>query len=319
MVEDMLLPEEAYFIKQIPISYKNSPNKLIWTDSAQGAFSVRSAYHLHLNLVEAEKGQASCSTNQGTFWSSLWKLQVPPADRMFIWRACHEGLPTNKNLYMKKIIDKPCCPICLMVEENVIHAIWNCPASQDVWHQCSRPLQKSSSPKTTILELMQELEDTGGKELVEEFVLVAKRVWMRRNQFIFKQEFKCPNSVALAAKDTLDELRLISTATSNQTSLNQALTTTWSPPPTNFYKLNWDAAVDKAQCKIGIDLIIRDWNGRIVATLRSHRPLFPDPFLAGACGAMEAACFGQQMGLKKIILEGDSKEVISAINSRKNN
>ncbi|KAF5458866.1 hypothetical protein F2P56_022864 [Juglans regia] len=201
-------------------------------------------------------------------------------------------------------------------EENIIHAIWNYPAAQDVWHQCSTKLQKCHSPKPSIKNLITELEDSGGKEVIEEFAVVARRIWMRRNQFIFQQEFRSPNSVAKLAKEILYEL--------NSTTLNESVQQlsiqnrpNWSPPPENTFKLNWDAAVDRIQCKIGIGLIIRDWNGRVVATSGKYRPLFPDPLLAEAMGAMEATCFGLQLGITRIILEGDSKIVISAINIRK--
>ncbi|KAF5469111.1 hypothetical protein F2P56_013207 [Juglans regia] len=128
-----------------------------------------------------------------------------------------------------------------------------------IWSGCMAPVLKETSkmflPKPTIKNLIKELEDSGGKELVEEFAVVARR----------------------------------------------------------------DAAVDRIQCKIGIGLIIRDWNGRVVATSRKFRPLFPDPLLAEAMGAIEASCFGLQLGIKRIILEGDSKIVISAINNREEN
>ncbi|KAF5475450.1 hypothetical protein F2P56_007254, partial [Juglans regia] len=212
--------------------------------------------------------------------------------------------------------EKPYCPICYLEEESAIHAFWNCPAAQDVWHQCSKKLQKCSSPKPTIKNLITEREDLGGKNLVEEFAVVARRVWMRRNHFIFQQEFRCPNSMVKLAKETLNELNSSPINESVQQTSVQHRNSSWTPPPENIYKINWDAAVDRSQCKIGIGIIIRDWNGRVVVTLRKFRPLFPDPLLAEA---MEASCLGLQLGIKRIILEGDSKIVISTINNREEN
>lgn len=93
--------EEAGLIKHIPIYFNNYPDKLIWTSSTQGSFSVRSAYHLHMELMETKRSQASSSSNQGGFWSSMWKLKIPLADRIFLWRACQEGSNLPKSIQEK--------------------------------------------------------------------------------------------------------------------------------------------------------------------------------------------------------------------------
>lgn len=78
--------------------------------------------------------------------------------------------------------------------------------------------------------------------------------------------------------------------------------------------LNWDVAIDKTLCKIGIGVIARDWQGRVIATtMRMNRSLFPDPLLAETFGAFQATIFGSKLGLTNIKLEGDSLHVIQAI------
>ncbi|XP_041026969.1 uncharacterized protein LOC121267173 [Juglans microcarpa x Juglans regia] len=219
-----------------------------------------------------DNGQASSSSQHNQLWSKQWKLKVPPADKIFLWRACNEALPTNFNLHKKKIIEKPCCPIYLQEEEIVILALWTCPAAQDVWHQYSRQIKKSPSSFNSLRDLFLELDSVWGQELVEELAVVSERIWLRRNAYDFQKEFKDPNSVA-----------------------------------------------EHGKCKIGLGLIIRDWNGLVLATSRQIRSLYPNPFLAESVGAMEAACFGSHLGLKRIILEEDSLLVIQAINSKVEN
>lgn len=47
--------------------------------------------------------------------------------------------------------------------------------------------------------------------------------------------------------------------------------------------------------------------------MRLNRPLFPDPLLAEAIGALEVTCFGLKLSLNKVILKGDSQQIIHDI------
>ncbi|XP_041015991.1 uncharacterized protein LOC121258495 [Juglans microcarpa x Juglans regia] len=91
-------------------------------------------------------------------------------------------------------------------------------------------------------------------------------------------------------------------------------TARWCKPPNNFYKLNWDAAIDKAKCRVGIGVSIRDRLGLVTATLISPCNSFPDPLLGEALAALRTVQFGIELGLKYIIFEGDSKQVVHGIN-----
>lgn len=54
---------------------------------------------------------------------------------MFLWKVCNDGLPTKKNIFKKKIVEDPSCPICLQHETSIEHAIWECASMRDVWSQ----------------------------------------------------------------------------------------------------------------------------------------------------------------------------------------
>ncbi|KAF5442612.1 hypothetical protein F2P56_035252 [Juglans regia] len=83
--------------------------------------------------------------------------------------------------------------------------------------------------------------------------------------------------------------------------------------------MNWDASVDKYRGRVGIGVIIRDHKGLMIAALRMSRPLYPDPTLAEACWAYEATKFGLQLGLSKVVLEGDSQQIVSALLTKDKN
>ncbi|KAF5481987.1 hypothetical protein F2P56_002592 [Juglans regia] len=114
-------------------------------------------------------------------------------------------------------------------------------------------------------------------------------------------------------------MRNMLTQTSAKHQRLQQQNDTWSPPPPHTYKINWDATIDKMKCKVGIRIIVRDHSGLVVASSRLNISLYPEPFLAEAIGALEASRLGNHLGLTKIILEGDSFQVIQAINGKGKN
>lgn len=49
----------------------------------------------------------------------------------------------------------------------------------------------------------------------------------------------------------------------------------WEAPPRCQFKLNWDAALDKVQCKVGIGAILRDWGGHCTGINENEEGFIP--------------------------------------------
>lgn len=64
--------------------------------------------------------------------------------------------------------------------------------------------------------------------------------------------------------------------------------------------------------KIGIGVIARDYEMKVIATLRMNKNLFPNPLLAKSYEALQATIFGLELGLRKVIIEYDSLQIIRA-------
>ncbi|KAF5460015.1 hypothetical protein F2P56_019915 [Juglans regia] len=302
-IEEVLGEEEAKPIIQIPLSASHIPDKLIWRSATDGLFTVRRAYHLHKELRAQAQGQSSNREQSSEEWKVLWKLNVLPATKNFLWKACSNGLPTLRNLYKKRITEKPWCPICLNEEETIFHMAWNCPTAQDVWGQCSRFLQKRSFHLMTFRELWSLICQDAEMKVLEEFSTVSRLIWNRRNKFIFQQVFLHPNEVIRQASEALIEMETCRITRSTQPKEDQK--ERWSPPPEGLFKMNWDASVDKDRGRIGIGVIIRDHKGLMTAALRMSRPLYPDPTLAEACGAYEAASLVYSLGSPRVRVSGE--------------
>lgn len=51
-------------------------------------------------------------------------------------------------------------------------------------------------------------------------------------------------------------------------------------PSKKALKTNWDAAFNKILCNIGVWIIVHDWEGRVMTTIRMRRDLYIGAFLA---------------------------------------
>ena len=54
MVDSIFLPHEAKAIKMIPLSVCSPPDKLVWAETTNGKFTVKSAYHLAVSLSSSD-------------------------------------------------------------------------------------------------------------------------------------------------------------------------------------------------------------------------------------------------------------------------
>jgi ribonuclease HI len=86
-----------------------------------------------------------------------------------------------------------------------------------------------------------------------------------------------------------------------------------------FVKINWDAAVDSVNRRMGIGVVIRDSNGEVVATVSSPRNHITAPDIAEAVAALRAVTFCREVGFSKVVLEGDALQVVHALKSSTRN
>lgn len=121
LIHSIFEPSEADRICCMALSPLRHPDKLIWKGSNDGIFSVKSAYNLELNRRKMETCECSSTMEDTVLWKRLWALNAPIVLKNFVWKVCHDLLPTNGNLFNKSIGGNPFCPFCLVEEETVCH------------------------------------------------------------------------------------------------------------------------------------------------------------------------------------------------------
>ena len=129
------LPFEVETILKIPLSHDLPEDKIIWIGYSRGNFTVKSAYHLALNLLDSD-GNEECLTRDmcKLIWRKLWRLNLPPKIKIFAWRACINGLPTMEAINHRGISHSKACPVCKNEAESIDHALLDCVFSSSVWN-----------------------------------------------------------------------------------------------------------------------------------------------------------------------------------------
>ncbi|KAF5443004.1 hypothetical protein F2P56_035601 [Juglans regia] len=119
-----------------------------------------------------------------------------------------------------------------------------------------------------------------------------------------------PNSLIQQAKVFIEELSQLQHVTKTP-SPDLGRSSQWEAPSRGQLKLNWDAALDKNNCKVGVGAIIRDREGTVKATMRMKHDLYPDPLLVEAYALLQASIFCKSLGWKELILERDSLQGVN--------
>jgi hypothetical protein len=234
---------------------------MIWS----GLFSVRSGYHLAKENFEHTKAGSSNGFHNSAIWKTMWKLKGPNTEKHFIWRACHDILPTRENLIMRKIVSDPFCPICGLEVETVSHILWECSSTMDVWGAC-KPFQKLSITGQSFIRLFEEIAQTGRETDMRLFVVLTRQIWLRQNKYVHEGIFANPNTLVWQAYNSIAEYDATCTRDGLARESGGTITSQkWQAPPKGVYKANWDTALSTQNERIGLGNVIQDQKGNVKA------------------------------------------------------
>jgi hypothetical protein len=207
IIDNMFPANVAKIIKNIPLCPSLPPDKIFWSGTSNGLFSVRNAYHLGLDLLRKQKGECSFRVISTDFWKKLWALKVAKSSKICLWRACQNLLPTKQNLLKKGVMKDDLCPCCKFQEESILHALWSCLSAKDVWGSGSMVFQKCPSSFPGIVELVSFLFNRLDDDFLSLMVAVFRSIWMRRNKLVFEGQFSSPLTVFKDASRHHEEYR----------------------------------------------------------------------------------------------------------------
>ena len=319
-----VLPEQAAIQAiQVPISYLGSSDRFIWPHSKDGKYSVKTGYHIAYSNNQNQLSLPSSSTsNNPSFWNLVWSIKTPQKVKQFIWRLCNNAIPVRVNLFRRKLVTSPLCPICSQEPETVEHAMLLCPWTQLVWFGSQLQFNPSISNLTCISQwLQQKFMLVSETKTFKDYGLALManllwEIWKGRNKFTFQHLGLSPHLTIHQARVLTNEFLSLEMrrgrAFPSQT-VKQARKT-WRPPPENRVKCNVDAAFSSNKNIASLAAVMRDHKGNLVTGLVRKVPCSSSG-LAEALALREGLLLARNCLCENPIIESDNFQLVEASRS----
>lgn len=123
LIKDSFIPADAEEILSIPLGGQNRKDEVVWALDSKGVFSVKSAYHLAVQLNSANEASGSHVSGQKGKWRKIWKLNIPPRTRVGVWKIMKNYIPSKQNLIGKGLDINPGCSFCRSKLETLVHML----------------------------------------------------------------------------------------------------------------------------------------------------------------------------------------------------
>ncbi|KAF5481089.1 hypothetical protein F2P56_001774 [Juglans regia] len=153
---------------------------------------------------------------------------------------------------------------------------------------------------------------------MEEVAVVMRGLWLRRNTFVFESKLLSNTYVISVARESLEEYQssILKITEIRQQANTGDVVHSWSPPSVNWFKANWDAALDVKQRKVGLGVVIKNDRGEVMAACCESKNFVEQPAIAEGWALRKAMELCEDLKFNKVILEGDAQVVVNAVNSQ---
>lgn len=100
-------------------------DEIIWAPAKHGRYSPKGGY---LVLMDSHRPQI-CDT----WWSSMWKLKVPPRSRLLMWTIMKNKIPIWEKLIKISLHGPFWCFLCMNNSDDIDHLFLTCLATKELW------------------------------------------------------------------------------------------------------------------------------------------------------------------------------------------
>ncbi|KAF7813509.1 ribonuclease H [Senna tora] len=312
---DQLIPflNEATRItlmNEMPPNPNRSSDSLCWGLHGDGRFSVRKAYHL---LEDANLPRGN--------WKWIWKLNTTERVRVFMWQVIHQRLPT-KDRCAAWSDHSLLCDWCANQVEDQLHVLRDCRHAVNLWNMLVPPSELANFYHCDFrnwveLNLRLDLGMSSSLEWKQVWVTGMWLLWLWRNKALFDENFSRPYEPHCCVLEFVGNYNsAVDVFSTNRTpSLPRESLVAWEKPPDGWAKVNSDGAVRVIDGMFACGAIVRDHNGSWIVGMT--RQLAPCSVLkAEAWGALEGLRLARDFGVKKVILESDSMNLVDSLLGR---
>lgn len=215
-------------------------DRISWSESADGEFSVKSAYAL-LSRNETPRPDLRA------FYERIWKVVAPERVRLFLWLVGNQALMTNVERQRRHMSNTDLCQVCKAGSEITIHILRDCPAMRGLWERIVPYRRRNTFFGQTLLEWMFSNLGDDGKSFdstwATTFAMGVWWSWKWRCDNVFGNNGRCRDRTKFI-KDKAKEVTLanLKSHENDQHVPRVEAMVSWVAPSDGWMKLNTNGA-----------------------------------------------------------------------------
>ncbi|XP_021755529.1 uncharacterized protein LOC110720801 [Chenopodium quinoa] len=262
-------------ILAIPLSSRTPPDELTRAFSKNGMYNVKTAYMLGkgCNLDDFHRA-----------WVDIWKANVIPKARNFLWRLCTNTIPVRWLLKHRHLMEIDLCPWCECEAETWQHAFFECERIKNLWVKLGSAEMRKDVGSLSPCDLIESWKD------VEKEVMIRARVlrWVEESTNLSKASNRAA-AVSLCSSPKR-----------------------WTPPPIGTIKINADASV-MSDGWVGLGVVARNDKGAVLFAASRRIRAWWSIEIAEAKAVVWAISFGSKFGYSNAVIESDCQAIITRL------
>ncbi|CAL1401342.1 unnamed protein product [Linum trigynum] len=306
-------PPTCAAIKAIPLPRLPVADRLVWHNTPEGIFTVKSAYHLAVTL-DRRQGcwRSEVSWMDKASWVRVWGANLPPKLKVFVWQILNRLLPTTEALIAKGVPVLPRCPVCWAESETLEHLFLFCPVARALWDYSGLASLGEGLPQHTFpLFLKWLMALLTQPPVLMSVVAILWRIWRSRNWVVFEgKQFGFPGLLRQYNQQYEEWVGL-----PVDRHPRSAVAPISQPVLAGGDRMvcMWDGATRRGSHAAG-GFVLLTPNREVLMAGGVQFPGIDDPKVIEALALREAILWCQNQRLREVCFEGDAKVVIDKIN-----
>lgn len=284
--EGVLNPEDQELAKKIYLSKYAEEDTYEWAYTTNAQYTVRSGYWVATHVALDEEDHIQPPQGSLTIKQQIWKLQITPKIKHFLWRCLSGALATTTQLRTRSIPADPICQRCCQGEETINHILFMCPFAAAAWCYVSVPMGRQISFSDNLEEninLLLAFHHDKNVPRLQSFTpfWILWRLWRSRNDFLFQKINRSEGcEVSKGSQEATEWLEANKVLLDDTSTHCHSATPThrrdgssqWSPPPHGWIKCSFDSGYVHGRDFTTTGWIFRDWTGKTILSGCAHLP-----------------------------------------------
>ena len=106
LLQALFKPKEAQLINDIPLGNASACDRVIWSHTQSGVYTVKSDYYFLSQDRNLLDGDFNSLTPPRKLWKFIWSMSVPSKVQNFLWRAAKNVIPIETSLVKRKVLSE---------------------------------------------------------------------------------------------------------------------------------------------------------------------------------------------------------------------